>query len=110
MPQESLVQKKLIISARSPLGRWIAMLLVSALLLLFGMYLATDGGFFSKTIPGALGGPAQAAAKVTLDSISTSLKTYERQDLLFRYGAAIFVGFLFTGLLGRCIRSYRFQF
>ena len=105
------MSKRLTLTARSPLGQWVAVALVSIILLAWGVEIASDGSFF-KSSPSSFtvaSGTVRIQQASMLDSISLQLKKYPHQDMLVAYGAAIFLGFAVSGILGRWIRSYRFR-
>jgi hypothetical protein len=112
------VKRQLTLCARSPLGTWLALLLVTSVLLLFGLEIAhqaMDGVFYTKLPPNSLGTgrlqtQTQNSVNTLLTNVTDHMKKYERADLLTKYGIGIFVGFVAVGLLGGIIRTYRFDF
>ena len=52
----------------------------------------------------------QDMVRVLSDSVSTHFRRFGRVELLVYYGLAIFFGFVIQGILGRFLRSYRFEF
>jgi hypothetical protein len=93
--------------SRSPLGLFIALLLVTTFLLLVGLHLATAGSFFDK-IKAALGNVQPP--KTALDALSDQIKKFERPQVLAMYGALILAGAGVVTFLGCFIRTYRFRF
>jgi hypothetical protein len=110
----TILTKRITTSAPSPLGHWLALAAVSAVLLYFGLYLATDGGVNLKiqSYVNSLTSNknVQQAQKEMTAAISDRFKKYERPQLLAYYGIAIAAGFLAAGWIGAVIRSYRFSF
>lgn len=103
------MEKQITLCARSPLGRWIALLVVALVLLLVGIHLATDGQYFMKSATLAGLPRFQRAGQTIFSTLSDHFKKYDRLDLLVGYGVSILVGFALSGVIGGLIRSYRFS-
>jgi hypothetical protein len=109
-----LMTKTLATRARSPLGLLLALLLLSILLTLAGLFLASDGRIIpwlrdswvslhsAKAAPLPPDGPLQ--------TFITKVKTYDRPHLLAVYGGMIVATALAAGAVGRFIRTNQFRF
>lgn len=93
--------------ARSPLGTLLALAFVAVTLVFFGLYLVTDGGFFTKLKEQIA---AYAAAQSVLQTLHDNLKKFDRPHLLTIYALSIVAGAAAVGLFGSFIRTNQYRF
>jgi hypothetical protein len=101
---EVLVKSTIITRARSPVGTFIALTLIAALLIFAGVYLITDGGILTRLRE------KTGANQAYFTTIQDSLKKYPRPHLITVYAFAIVAGAAAVGVLGSFIRTNQFRF
>jgi hypothetical protein len=101
------VNTTITLRASSRLGTFFALALVVAVLIVAGLYLLTDGGFFTALRDSlARLSPAQSAVQAVQDA----LRKYDRPHLLTGFALLIVGGAAAVGLLGSFIRTNEYRF
>jgi hypothetical protein len=104
---EIAVKTTITTRARSPIGTFLALALVAATLVIAGLYLITDGRFFTRLseIFANL-----AAARSLTQGIQDNLKKYDRPQLITVYALMIVGGAAAVGVIGSFIRTNQYRF